>query len=138
MKTVNVFYVDESPYHNNKAVIRLNHDKFFCTSTNGSFHLIESRLMCLSHANYLRMCRDELGAELFGKNTKYPIALFSNKILANQLVKLLNARATQVLQEREFGADARKKARAIAKADKKHKELIEKHESYNDRPIEAI
>jgi hypothetical protein len=40
------------------------------------------------------------GAELYGKNTKYPIALFKDKKQAEVLVKELNTRASKVVKPR--------------------------------------
>jgi hypothetical protein len=97
------FYVDVTPYHPGKYVIRPKHENFYLESSNGSFNIICARLMNLSYAQYLRMCRDMLGAEIMGKNNYYPVAYFSDKKMAEQLCKLLNARANMVLWEREHG-----------------------------------
>ena len=91
------FYLDESPYYPGKYAIRLVHEKFNLNGFRGSCNCIPAKLMMLSYANYLRFCRDVYGAELYGKNTKYPIALFKDKKRAEILVKELNARAAKVV-----------------------------------------
>ena len=91
------FYVDETPYFPGKFVIRLYHEKFGFSQFKGSCNCVPAKLMMLSYANYLRLCRDIYGAELQGKNTKYPIALFKDKKNAEALAKELNCRAAQVI-----------------------------------------
>lgn len=100
MKKIEPFYLEESPIQTGKYTVRVKHDEFFCGRTEGSFNILAARLLGLSYAWYLRMCRDELGAEIVGKDSMYPVAYFSNKVLANQLVKLLNTAASQVAWER--------------------------------------
>jgi hypothetical protein len=92
------FYVDETPYFPGRFVIRLHHEKFGFSNFRGSCNCIPAKLMMISYANYLRLCRDVYGAELNGKNTKYPIALFKDKKNAEALVKELNRRAAQVVR----------------------------------------
>lgn len=94
------FYIDESPYFPGKFVIRIKHEQFFLNGFKGSCNCIPAKLMMLSYANYLRMCRDIYGAELYGKNTKYPIALFKDKKQVEALVKELNTRASKVVKPR--------------------------------------
>ncbi len=98
---VECFKAEESPYQPGKYTIRVNHDNFHIVGASGSCNLICARLMNLSYAQYLRFCRDICGAELIGKNTKYPVAYFSEGARLSQLVRLLNRRANLVLWERE-------------------------------------
>ena len=91
------FYVDTSPYYPEKYVLRLVHENFGLHGFRGSCNCIPAKLMMLSYANYLRLCRDVYGAEIYGKNTKYPIALFSDKKRAEELTKELNRRAVLVV-----------------------------------------
>lgn len=125
MKKVEVFYLDESPYQPGKWMVRMHHDKFFCTSTEGSYHVLEARLLGLSYAWYLRMCRDELSAEIIGKGSLYPVAYFKDKLLGQKLCKLLNAAATQVCWEREH-PDEWKMAGPVIRQERRHKYLEEK------------
>lgn len=94
------FVRDESASQPGKYVIRPIHDNFYLNHTEGSFNVICARLFGLSYANYLRMCRDHYGAEIIGKNSKYPIAYFkSSKDLTN-LITQLNERANKILAAR--------------------------------------
>ena len=70
-------------------------------STYGSFNLLAARVMGLTYANYLRFCRDVVGAELMGKNSAYPLAYFRNDIKTKQFVRLLNSRMNLIMWERE-------------------------------------
>lgn len=101
MKKEKIFYRDECVSHPGKYIIRADHEKFHLNSTEGSFAIIGARLAGLTYAQFLRMCRDEYGAEIMGKGSMYPIAYFelSNKLM--ELIDYLNALANLVLWERE-------------------------------------
>jgi hypothetical protein len=101
MKKEKIFYRDECISHPGKYIIRADHEKFHLDSTEGSFAIIGARLVGLTYAQFLRMCRDEYGAEIMGKGSMYPIAYFelSNKLV--ELIDYLNALANLVLWERE-------------------------------------
>lgn len=90
--TKRYFYVEESPYQPGKYTIRLNFDALPNMTTTGSYNLLPARLLGLSYADYLRFCRDELGAEIIGKKSMYPVAYFPNKASAVGLVDNLNGR----------------------------------------------
>lgn len=94
------FYLEE--VQDGKYMIRLNHDKFFCFYTEGSYNVLPARIMNMSYATYLRYCRDVLGAEVYGKEHRYPIAYFRNDPLTRQFIKLLNAMAGLIEFERAF------------------------------------
>ena len=97
------FYLDESPIYKNKYMIRMNHDYFlFPNGTNGSYNVFIARVLNLSYAQFLRYCRDKVGAELIGKNQRYVIPLFDNTAEAKMLVKLLNARMSFIMNEHEY------------------------------------
>lgn len=101
MNKVKVFYRDESASYPGKYIIRADLDKFHLEHTEGSYNVIGARLMGLSYAQYLRMCRDCFGAEIIGKGSKYPVAYFKLSKELNDLIEQLNARANLVLWERE-------------------------------------
>ena len=101
MKKVKCFERDESASYPGKYVIRPIHDNFHLDYTEGSFNVICARLMGLTYAQYLRMCRDCFGAEIVGKGSKYPVAYFKLSKELNDLIEQLNARANLVLWERE-------------------------------------
>lgn len=101
MKKVKVFYRDESATQPGKYLIRADQDKFHLDSTEGSFNVICARLMGLTYAQYLRMCRDCFGAEIIGKGDTYPVAYFKLSQELQDLLDNLNVRANLVLWERE-------------------------------------
>ena len=101
MKKVKVFYRDEAATQPGKYMIRADLDALYLKSTNGSFNVIGARLMGLTYAQYLRMCRDVYGAEIIGKGSLYPYPIFKLSQGLIDLVEELNARATLVLWERE-------------------------------------
>ena len=101
MKRVKVFYRDESATQPGKYLIRADQDKFHLDSTEGSFNVICARLMGLTYAQYLRMCRDCFGAEIVGKGDTYPVAYFKLSQELQDLLDNLNVRANLVLWERE-------------------------------------
>ena len=98
------FYtLDTSPLYKNKYVIRFDLDmKYFPNGTTGSYNVFMARLMGLSYAEFLRYCRDKLGAELIGKGNRYVIPYFNNTEEVQLLVKLLNARMNYIVNEKEF------------------------------------
>jgi len=113
-----VFYLDESPHNPGKYMIRVNIDLIPFTTTIGSLNLLPARLLNLSYAQYLRFCRDIVGAEIHGKNCLYPVAYFYRDPLSDQLVKLLNARTELVLWEDEH-PDYHEHERALRDFDRK-------------------
>lgn len=95
------FTYEESPYYPGFYIIVPNFDTLPLYNTKGSFNIICARIMNLSYAQYLRMCRDILGATIIGKNSLYPVAYFKRSNIFSQFIKLLNARAKFLLYERE-------------------------------------
>lgn len=98
---VKVFELDESGYQPNKYILLFHPDQFHCESTTGSFALMAARLLNISYADYCRLCRDVLGAEIVGKGSMYPIVYFKKNQETLMFVRLLNSRATAVMWERE-------------------------------------
>lgn len=101
MKKIKVFYRDESASYPGKYMIRADLEKFYLNYTEGSYNVIQARLMGLTYAQYLRMCRDCFGAEIIGKGSTYPVPYFKLSKELNDLIEQLNARANLVLWERE-------------------------------------
>ena len=101
MKKIKCFEREESASYPGKYLIKPIYDNFHLTGTEGSYNVICARVMGLTYAQYLRMCRDCFGAEIIGKGHLYPVAYFklSTQLLA--LVDDLNARANLILWERE-------------------------------------
>jgi hypothetical protein len=87
------FYLDTSPIYQNKMIIRFDPPiDYFPEGTEGSYQVINARLLNLSYADYLRYARDRLGAELIGKKTKYVTPYFDDTPAVREFVKLLNKR----------------------------------------------
>ena len=101
MKKIKVFSREESASYPGKYIIRVDLDKFHLDYTEGSYNIICARLMGLTYAQYLRMCRDCFGAEIIGKGSNYPVAYFKLSERLKDLIDGLNARANFVLWERE-------------------------------------
>jgi len=97
--TVKAFYSDESSYNPGWYMIRLDVTKIPFETTIGSLNLLPARLLNLSYAQYLRFCRDILGAQIRGKNNYYPVAYFKRDEILEQFIKLLNARVQFILWE---------------------------------------
>lgn len=100
------FFLDDSPLYKNKYVIRFNVDlDLFPHGTTGSYNVFFARLLNLSYAEYLRYCRDKLGAELVGKGSRYMVPYFDDTAEVKLLIKLLNVRMNYIINEREFPYD---------------------------------
>ena len=87
------FFLDESPVYKERYILRMNHNLFkFEGYTRGSYAVFPARVLNLSYADYLRYCRDRLGADLIGKRKRYVIAYFLKNDETKEFVKLLNKR----------------------------------------------
>lgn len=95
------FKIEESPYNPGKYSIAINFDKLPPMYTSGSYKILFARLMNLTYAQYIRMCRDVFGAEIIGKGALYPAIYFSKTRELVELVRLLNNRMNLVMWERE-------------------------------------
>lgn len=87
------FTLEESPIEIGKYLITPNHSELHLTYTRGSYNIIMARLMNTTYGNYLRMCRDEFGAKIQGKNCLYPVAYFEKNEKTQKLLDFLNKRA---------------------------------------------
>lgn len=101
MNKIVCFKKEESCYHPGKWIISPILENFNLSYTEGSFNIIAARLMNLTYAQYLRMCRDVFGAVIIGKNSYYPVAYFNNDEKLKALLDNLNARANIVLWNKE-------------------------------------
>ena len=91
-------YYEESLYNKGKYIISLHHEQFpFADGTSGSYNVFLARLAGLSYADFLRMCRDEFGAEIIGKDKLYPVAYFNFGEGLSALTKWLDTRAKYIL-----------------------------------------
>ena len=91
-----VYFLDESAYHSGKYMIRRHSELLPDHTMRGSYHVLEARLMMLSYPQYLRLCRDVYGAELFGKKS-FVVPYFSDKKKAQPLIDELNKRINEIL-----------------------------------------
>ena len=86
------FKAEESMAYSGKYMLVPIHDKLPLTCTFGSYNILAARLLNLEYADYLRYCRDVVGAELIGKNSCYVIPYFSDRAKLNKLISELNSR----------------------------------------------
>ena len=87
------FTLTESPYQPGYNTINIDEEKVHIGSTSGSRNVFMARLMNLSWANFLRLCRDNYGAKLIGKNSIYVVPYFSKDSSGGkELCKELNQR----------------------------------------------
>ena len=96
-----VYFIEQESMLNNKYMVGLYIPLLPITSSNGSLNILAARVMNLSYASYLRMCRDLYGAEITGKNHKYCVAYFNNIKDMQPLLDELNRRTMIILKERE-------------------------------------
>ena len=96
MKTY--FWLDDTP--SGKYIIRPMYELFPIHHFRGSYAVLPSRFLGLTYADYLRLCRDEGGAEILGKNEKYPDAYFNKDTQAKNFVKKLNQSADYVINKK--------------------------------------
>ena len=109
-------YYEESPYNKGKYIISLHHEQFpFADGTSGSYNVFLARLAGLSYADFLRMCRDEFGAEIIGKDKLYPVAYFNFGEGLSALTKWLDARAKYILYRHNHPYEIEKNDKEIIK-----------------------
>ncbi len=109
-------YYEESPYNKGKYIISLHHEQFpFADGTSGSYNVFLARLAGLSYADFLRMCRDEFGAEIIGKNKLYPVAYFNFGEGLSALTKWLDTRAKYILYRHNHPYEIEKNDNKIIK-----------------------
>lgn len=91
---------EESPSNKGKYILALCHNNLpFSSGTLGSYNILLARIAGLSYANFLRMCRDIYGAQVIGKNSKYPVAYFSSKEKIEDLAKWLDSRVRTIMED---------------------------------------
>jgi len=67
----------------------------------GTLGRINAVMLNISYENYLRLCRDEFGGIIVGKNDVYPHAEFRNKDGALRLCDLLNPQMEKYVEYRK-------------------------------------
>jgi hypothetical protein len=93
------FSLEESATRPGKYILVPNWDALHIEQTEGSGAVMGARLMGLTFAQYLRFCRDICHAEVVGKGRLYPKVYFDKNEETVSFVKLLNGRATLVLDD---------------------------------------
>ena len=96
------FYLEESANQPGKFLVKIDFDQLPPMTTTGSYNLLPAHLLGISYAEYLRFCRDELGAEIIGKKNMYPVAYFPDKKWAVSLIQNLNTRMAIIEKEKEY------------------------------------
>ena len=94
----NYFYVDERT-NGDGFLIRLDFSKFPNIYTTGSYNVLPAHLLGISYANYCRLCRDNFGAKVIGKNQLYPLVIFTSKAAALKVISFLNERIEKGVKE---------------------------------------
>lgn len=93
------FILETSPWSEKYLLRPLIEVMPFPRGTTGSYMVLAARVMNLSYVDYLRFCRDQLGAELMGKNKKYVTVYFDKTPEVEAFVKLLNSRMDLIMKE---------------------------------------
>lgn len=101
MRKEQYFFLEESACQKGKYLIRIDFELMPDMRSSGSYAILPARLLNLSYAQYLRFCRDAVGAEIIGKNTSYPLVYFKKNLAAESLVNLLNTIMAAGLWEKE-------------------------------------
>ena len=100
------FFLDDTPMYKNKYIIRIDPTEMpFKTGMRGSFDVLIARILNLPYNDYLRYCRDRLGAELVGKNSRYITVYLDDTDVTRMFVKLLNKRMDYLLNEQKYPYD---------------------------------
>ena len=96
---MNYFKVVESPY-SIKGYVITGTDPFYDYFgwQEGSFHVLQARIMGLNYASYLRMGRDLYGGQIEGKNHFYPTLHFKEEKSALKLANELNRRLNFLIE----------------------------------------
>lgn len=94
------FYFESAPTVKDKYIIKVKKEELpFISKNKGSYNVFIARILNLSYADYLRYCRDRLGADLMGKNKRYVIPYFDRNETTEMFLKLLNDRMKYILNE---------------------------------------
>lgn len=96
------FYSDYTDFASGECMIRVHTEALPFSHTDGSVNVLAARVMNLSYAQYLRMCRDQFSARLEGKGHKYPVAYFKKGEILDMFLKLLNSRMDYIMRRRDF------------------------------------
>ena len=99
--TEKFFYLDNIQDEQFRYHLRVNSQELPFDYPSGSYNVLPARILHLTYPEYLRMCRDMLGAEIRGKGSIYSHPVFKMNSETLQFVKLLNKRVNLMLWDRE-------------------------------------
>jgi hypothetical protein len=94
-------YVDQSPDTKYQLYNYFDQIPYYNLKSGGSYHVSYARLLGISYPNYLRLCRDEFGATLIGKDWLYICPKWDNPEGAKPLARMLNARLNLALKMKQ-------------------------------------
>ena len=97
-KMSKIFYPDDIPNEPGYYMVRLEYKDLPFDRIQSSLNVLPARLLGLSYAEYLRYCRDVLGAVLIGKNSLYVIAIYDSREKAQKAADLFNEKVTPHLK----------------------------------------
>lgn len=92
------FKAVESVYYEGKYMLLENHENLRFKTTCGSYAVFPSRLLGMEYPEFLRYCRDVVGAELVGKKSLYIVPYFTDKKKLEALIKELDLRVDLILK----------------------------------------
>lgn len=95
------FKLEPCPGEFHNYSLRMNFEELGEICTVGSYNILGARLMNMSWPDYLRFCRDALGAEIIGKNSLYPAIKFHKNPLTYEFVRMLNLQMNLVVWMRQ-------------------------------------
>lgn len=84
-----------------KYVVLPNENNLPSLYTRGSRLVFGARVLNTSYADYCRICRDVFGAKLVGKNNKYVVPYFYDKVAANKFSNFMSDRMCNILKSLE-------------------------------------
>ena len=91
-----IFSIDEHMHYKGQYKMHIAMEAYdeMCSAgpVNASFNTLAARLLRMDYPSFLKMLRQDYGAELHGKTGKYVYYSFTDKSKANELIKVLNKR----------------------------------------------
>lgn len=93
-------YIEESPYQPGKWLIYFKNCFMPEDKIIGCLHVFGARLFGLTYANYLRYLRDKCGAEIQGKNSRYPTPYFLSERECQKVADELDRRIKLIVNEK--------------------------------------
>ena len=101
-----IFSIDEHMHYKGQYKMHIAIEAYdeMCLKgpVNASFNTLAARLLCMDYPSFLRMIRQDYGAELHGKTGKYISYSFTDKTKANELAKELNERWNVLLSKKSI------------------------------------